>query len=87
MGKDPTVTRGEGQVGRDWVTFEPIEGGWPDLLWSRDDTTLSDDDVDTLRHEISRRESELSGTMEARPTDFASGELPKNLLLVKEETE
>ena len=55
-GKDSgSVGPGNGQ-GYYWVRFEPVDGGWPDWLWSRDDPTLSDDDVRRLQQEIRPRE-------------------------------
>ena len=70
----------------DWVTFEPVKGGWPQWLWSRDDAALSDDDVDRLRDEI-RRKSKVVDNTEAPALDFPRQGLPRYLLLVKEETE
>ena len=69
-----------------WVNFEPVDGGWPEWLWSRNDATLSSDDVDKLRHEIFRQESRLFGTVVAPAAGFSPGP-PGNLLLVKEEDE
>ena len=69
----------------DWVNFDPVDGGWPEWLWSRNDATLSNDDVDKLRHEIFRQESRLSGTVVVPAAGFPGP--PGNLLLVKEEDE
>ena len=71
----------------DWVPFEPVDGGWPDWLWSRDDAMLSDDDVDRLRHEIFRRNFGVLRGAEARELDFPPEGLPRYFLLVREDME
>ena len=70
----------------DWVTFEPVDGGWPEWLWNWEDAALPDDEVDG-RDEIQWWESEVFGTEEAVKLDFPPEGLPRYLLLVKEETE
>ena len=75
----------------DWVSFDPVEGGWPEWLWSRNSTTFSDDDVARLRGEISRRamaKRQLVGSEIERKdeTDLPTRELPGYLILVKETT-
>ena len=64
----------------DWVSLEPVDGGWPEWLWYRDDGTLSDEDVERVR-----QDSGVSATVEARTPNFRAGELPGYLILVKEE--
>ena len=64
----------------DWVRFQPVDGGWPEWLWSRDDaTTLSDKDVKRLQ-----QDSGVFATAEARTSNFRAGELPGYFILVKE---
>ena len=69
--------------------INPVDGGWPEWLWTRNSTTFSDDDVEELRREISRRES--SERQLGKPTDAIEDEfvapareLPGYLILVKE---
>ncbi len=71
--------------------IEPVDGGWPDWLWSRNSTTFSDEDVDRLREEISNREiSRRKLEQSDIPDGFGHtdeiGELPSYLILVKEKT-
>ena len=79
----------------DWVHFEPVDGGWPDWMWSRDNPTLSDEDVERLRHEILRHEeptvlwrehSELE-ERKGQVSDVPAEGLPRRLLLVDERPE
>ena len=84
--RDDDWTQSENAQDYDWVRFEPVDGGWPKWLWSRDDATLSDDDVDRLRDEI-RRKSKVVENTEAPALDFPRQGLPRHLLLVKEVTE
>ena len=69
----------------DWVRCEPVDGGWPEWLWCRDDATLSNEDVKRLRQEISPRDSAVFAPAEVRPPNVPAGELPGYLILVKEE--
>lgn len=71
--------------------IKPVDGGWPDWLWSRNSTTFSDEDVDRLREEISKREiSRRKLEQSDIPDGFGHtdeiGELPGYLILVKEKT-
>ncbi len=73
-----------------WVRFEPVDGAWPEWLWSRDDAMLSDEDFERLRDEIAQRrklrqDSELFITGEAGMPDGPPEEFePRQLILVKE---
>ncbi len=81
----------------DWVHFEPVDGGWPEWLWSRDDAKLSDEDVERLRHEILRheglrhkelrRDSIMLETRKVQASDAPTEGLPGHLLLVEGMTE
>lgn len=81
----------------DWVHFEPVDGGWPEWLWSRNDAKLSDEDVEKLRHEILRheglrhmglrREYRALETEEAQVSDVPPEGLPRRLLLIDERPE
>ena len=67
----------------------PVDGGWPDWLWSQDGTTFSDDDVERLRDEISReamrkRQTEGSKFEREHEPDVPTRERPRHLILVKE---
>ena len=75
----------------DWVRFEPVDGGWPESLWSRNSTTFSDADVARLRGEISDRaklERQLVGSdvLGEDESNVPNRELPRHLILVKETT-
>ena len=73
-----------------WVRFRPVEGAWPEWLWSRDDATFSDEDFERLRDGVRLRkrvwqDPQLSQTGEARmlgePTEESG---PRYLILGKE---
>ena len=69
--------------------LEPVDGGWPDWLWSRNSTTFSDEDVKRLREEISngeisRRKLEQSDIPDGFGHTDEIGELPGYFILVKE---
>ena len=79
----------------DWVQFQPVAGGWPEWMWSRDNPTLSDEDVERLRHGILRHEeptvlwrehSEL-GEKTGQVSDVPTEGLPHRLLLINERPE
>lgn len=70
----------------DWVTFEPVDGGWPEWLWDWEDAALPDEDVDG-GDEIQWWESEVVETGEAGKIELPPEGLPRYLLLVKEEME
>lgn len=69
--------------------INPVDGGWPEWLWSRNSTTFSDDDVVSLRGEISRREMwtrpmEGSAIERENVPDLPTRDLPGYVILVKE---
>ena len=71
--------------------IKPVDGGWPDWLWSRNSTTFSDADVARLRGEISRRamrKRQLAESVIERKNepDLPTRALPRHLILVKEKT-
>ena len=71
--------------------INPVDGGWPEWLWSRNSTTFSDDDVERLRDEISReamrnRQTEESKIVRENEPDLPARALPGYLILVKEKT-
>ena len=71
--------------------IRPVDGGWPEWLWSRNSTTFSDADVVRLRGEISRRamgKRQLVKSVIERKNepDLPTRELPGYLILVKEKT-
>ena len=68
----------------DWVRFEPVDGGWPDWLWSRDDSTISVEDVERIRADISSQDSEVSKVENRDMIGVPAGKLPRNLILVTE---
>ena len=68
----------------DWVRFEPVDGGWPDWLWSRDDSTISVEDVERIRADISSQDSEVSKVENRDMIGVPAGKLPRHLILVTE---
>ena len=70
-----------------WVDFEPIAGGWPEWLWTRDGSALSDEEVDRLRYEILRQKSGSEEAPGAATPDAPSEETPRRFLLVKDWTD
>ena len=68
----------------DWVRFEPIDGGWPDWLWSRDDGTISVKDVERIRADMSSQDSEVSKVENRDMFGVPAGQLPRYQILVKE---
>ena len=69
--------------------IKPVDGGWPDWLWSRNSTTFSDDDVARLRGEISRqalsnRQLEDPVIERENGSGVPTRALPGHLILVKE---
>ena len=64
--------------------IKPVDGGWPDWLWSRNSTTFSDEDVKRLQREIRRHdEQEFTPHIEDKLVE-RSDEIPGYLILVKE---
>ena len=78
----------------DWVQFQPIAGGWPEWMLSRDNPTLSDEDVNRLQHEILRHEESQHEvlrrdyraleTEKAQTLAIPTEGLPRRLLLIDE---
>ena len=68
----------------DWVRFEPVDGGWPDWLWSRDDGTISVEDVERIRADMSSQGTHESTVAQAPVGNVPAGELPRHLILVKD---
>ncbi len=71
--------------------IRPVDGGWPEWLWSRNSTTFSNGDVERLRGEISRRamwnpQSEESEIVRVDESDAPTRELPGYLILIQEKT-
>ncbi len=90
--QDYDLVRSGNEQTYDWVRFEPVDGGGPDWLWSRDDATLSDDDVRRLQQEIRRGERSLrpwegSDSKVRRGRSASPSSVPRHSLLVKEEAE
>ena len=72
--------------------MKPVDGGWPEWLWSRNSTTFSNEDVEILQEEISRREIskrhfEQLAIDRADVSSVADGELPGYVILIKETLE
>ena len=44
----------------DWVSFEPVDGGWPQWLWSRDGGAIHVGDFERIRAGLSSQESKVS---------------------------
>ena len=69
--------------------IKPVDGGWPEWLWSRNSMTFSDEDVAILRNSISPRtmrkrqldELAYAGVVES---EAPTHELPGYQILVKE---
>lgn len=64
-----------------WVRFQPVDGGWPDWLWSRKEETFSVEDAEELyrgflTHERGNASKQIAPTVE----------LPRYVILVSEAT-
>ena len=70
----------------DWVRFEPVDGGWPDWLWTRDNGTLTSEDLASIRADMSSQGADESTLIQAPAGDVPIGDLPRHLILVKEKT-
>ena len=80
-----------------WVPFKPVAGGWPKWLLSRNNPTLSDEDVNRLQHEILqheesqhevlRRDYRALETGKAQTLAIPTEGLPRRLLLIDERPE
>ena len=68
----------------DWVRFEPVDGGWPDWLCSRDDGTISVEDVVRIRTGTSSQDSEVSNVASLDMFGVPAGKLPRHLIMVKD---
>ncbi len=64
--------------------LEPVYGGWPDWLWSRNSTTFSDEDVERLQREIRRHDVQAFTPHIKDKLMEHSDEIPGYLILVKE---
>ena len=68
----------------DWVRFEPVDGGWPDWLWSCDDATVSVEDVVKIRTATSSQDSEVSNVASWDMFGVPDGKQPRHLIMVKD---
>ena len=70
----------------DWVSFDPVEGGWPDWLWSRDDGTISVEDIRRIRAGISSQDAKVSEQVRRGMSGSPSAALPRHFILMQEKT-
>ena len=70
----------------DWVRFEPVDGGWPKWLWSRDGGAIHVEEFGRIRAGISSQDAKISELENKDMSGFPAAALPRHLILVKEKT-